>query len=93
MGLVGKAGLVKRPKQPVSRAIARENAARAIGSMRGGRQAYDHDPGLGVAKTVNGFAPVGLAGVRPLLFLRHMQAILSQPWARFTVSDFGVKVS
>jgi len=43
-GLIGETEVVKRPKQPVARAITGEDSSRAIATMSRGRQADNQDP-------------------------------------------------
>ena len=73
-GNAGKAVRVHGAHQEVAgaeRTVAGEDAARAVGAVRGGREAEDEHPRLRVAKAGHRTAPVGLVPVgRALLAWR-----------------------
>src|SRR5262245_46921054 len=62
-GLVGKAGLMERPIQPVTRPVAREDPSRPIGAMRGRREPDEHQAGRRVAEACDRLPPVFLIRV------------------------------
>ena len=60
-GLIGEAGGVERCHQEVAgaaRAVAREDAARSVGAVRGGRESDEDDARTRIAEARNGPAPV-----------------------------------
>src|SRR5882724_6825170 len=77
-GLVRKSRLMQGLVKKIAGAIAGENAACAIRSMRGGSQPKDEQLGVGIAEAGHASAPIGpLAESAPLL-LRHLFAVFHQ---------------
>ena len=87
--LVGEAGAVHRPEQPVARAIAGEHAPGPVAAVGRRREADDEDLRGRVAEARHRAAPVVLVGVgRPLLG-RHLLPPGHQPRAGPARHDLG----
>ena len=79
--LIGEAGSVQTPKQPVARSVAGEHPPRAVRSM-GGRCEADHQhPGVRVTETGDGSPPVLLVDERCAPFLGDPMSPLHEPGA------------
>ncbi len=70
--LIGEAGAVERPKQPVAAPVAGEEASGAVAAMRRWRQSDNKQLRLWVAKARDGPAPVGFCLEAADFLLRHM---------------------
>src|SRR6185295_17657040 len=70
--LIGEAGAVEAGKEEVAGTVAGENATGAVPAMGGGGQADDQQPGLGVAETREGPAPVILVLIGTAFFAGHL---------------------
>ena len=79
LGLVGETGAVKHAVQEISGTIAGEDAAGAVGAVRGGRETNDQEPGPAGAEGRNRFTPVLLIAVGAALYLGHMAAVVDEP--------------
>ena len=69
-GEIGEACSMKRRHEEVAGAagaVAGEHAARAVGAVRGGREAEQQEPRGRIAEAGHGTAPVDLIAVRALL--------------------------
>ena len=65
IGLVGKAGGMKRAVKPIAAAVASEHPAGAIAAMRRRRQADDQKLRVGIAKAGQGAAQNSLTIITP----------------------------
>ena len=73
--------------QPITAAVAREGASRAVGAMRCRGQSDDQEPGERVAEAGNGFAPIGFASESAHLLFCHLLAVRHEPGAAAAVAD------
>lgn len=83
--LIRKACVVKRPKEPISGAVTRENSARAVGAVSGWGQANDHEAALWISEAGDRLSPVFFICVGFALFPRDFEAVAAQSRAGFTV--------
>ena len=91
--LVGEAGPVERPEQPVARAVAREDPPRAVSPM-GRRRKPDHEhSGLGIAEARERLAPVLLGRERRPLDARHLLTPGDQPRAAPAGDDLPLELA
>jgi hypothetical protein len=79
-GRVRKARAVERAEEEVSRTVAGEEAAGAVGSVGGWSQAEDDHPGFRVSEPRDRTAPVFLAGVSSLFVAGDLFAPLDEAW-------------
>jgi hypothetical protein len=79
-GLAGEAGAVQGREEEVAGAVAREDAARAVAAVRGGREADDEEPRARIAEPRQGPAPVLLVLEPPDLDAGDLEA--PRPQAR-----------
>ncbi len=86
-GLGGKAKLVQDGKHEISRAIAGEVAAGAIGSVGSGCKAEDEDTGAWVAETGNGACPVLVIAVGGATHLTNTSTVTAQARAERAGGD------
>ena len=87
---VGEAGAVQRGHQEVARAadaVAGEDAAGAVGAVRGRRQADDQQPRARIAEARHRPRPVDVVAKRATLFATDPLAVLTQPRAAFAGDD------
>ena len=68
-------------------AVSREDAARAIGAVRGGREADDQQARLWIAETGHGPSPVRLVPKGAPFVAPDLRAVLAQPCAACTRDD------
>ena len=87
--LVGEAGAVQRGEQEVARAVAGEDAAGAVGAVRGRRQAEDQHARRRVAEAGDRAAPVVPVAERRALLARDELAPLDEPRAGAAGRDLG----
>lgn len=90
-GLIGEAGFVQGAVQGITRAIAGEHSAGAIGPMRARRKAHNEERGGQVAKAGYWLAPIIPIAVGPSLFSRHLLAPFHQTRASTTCNNLGVQ--
>ena len=81
LGLVGVAGAVQRPVQPVPGAVAGEHPAGAVGPVGRGRQADHQQAGVGVAEPGHAAGPVLVVAVGGPLLSPDPLPPLHQPGA------------
>jgi hypothetical protein len=87
--LVREAGTVERTVEPVTRAIAREHAARAIATMGCRRETDDEQPCARVAKPADRLCPIALAGEAFRDVLRGRLTTLHESLAPAARGDVG----
>ncbi len=85
--LVGQAGAVQRPVEPVARAIAGEHPPRAVRAVRRGCQAEQQDPRAAIAEPGDRLAPVDLVAEGAPALASDLAAVIDQPWAAPTGDD------
>jgi hypothetical protein len=78
---------MERAHQEIARAVTREDAARAIGTMGRGGESYNQESGVWVPEARDGATPVDVVAVGELLVLRDAAAVLPQAWAAFARHD------
>ncbi len=84
---VGKAGTMQRRHEEVAGAadaVAGEDAPRAIGAVRRGRQPDEQHPRIRIAKAGHRPAPIGLCPVGALLLMCDRPAVRAQARTAFT---------
>src|SRR4029077_19892428 len=88
--LVGEAGAPQRGEQEVARAVAREYPPRAVGPMRGGRQAQQKDARAGVAEPGHRATPVALGRERCAAPASDLLTPSDQPRTAPAADELGV---
>ena len=78
--------------EKVTRTIAGERAARAIGAMCSGRKAQDQQPCFGIAKAGYGPGPIIPVKVSTTLYASDFLAVFNEPGAAGTGSDLMVEI-
>ena len=73
--------------QPITTAVAREGASRAVGAMRCRGQSDDQEPGERVTEAGNGFAPIGFVSESAHFLFCHLLAVRHEPGAAGAVND------
>ena len=91
MRLVRIAATKQRAKQPVPRAIAGEDPAGSVTTVRRGGQADDQDPCLGISEAGHRTAPVLLIGKGSALLPGDCLSPLDEPRTRPAVDDDAVQ--
>jgi hypothetical protein len=84
-------GLEKRAIQKIAGAVAREHAAGAIASVRGGCESDDQQTGARVAKTRDRKAPVNPIAISASPDEGDLLAIFAKARATLTGDDFGLE--
>ena len=92
VGLGSKPRAVERVVEEVSRAVAGEHAAGAVGSVGARREADDEQARRGVAERRDGLAPVVPAAVRAALYRGNPAAVGDQAGAALAGDDVGLKL-
>ena len=91
-GLICEAAAIERGKQEVAGAVSGEDAAGAIASVSGGREAQDEKLGAWIAEAGDRLAPVLGGGEGAALFAGDLLAIGDQARALAAGDDFGVQL-
>ncbi len=80
-GLAGQAEFVENGVHEVTRAVASEGTAGAVGSVGPWGEAENENAGVGISEAGNGFGPVLLIAVRLAGVLADATAVVDQPGA------------
>ena len=91
MRLIGEAREVKLFEQEIPGAVPREHSPRAVGAMRGGREADQNKIGFGIAKRRYGTPPIGPVAIRAALGARDLLAIVHQARALAAIRDLTLQ--
>ena len=86
--LAGPTGPPQRPVKPAAGFIPREHSSCAVGPVRSRGQAHHNDPGIRISPPRHGSAPISLAPISGLSFLRHPFPPPHQPRATPAGDEF-----
>ena len=73
--------------EEVTRAVTREDAPGAVGTMRRRRESYEQEPCVRISKAGDGTSPIGVVAMGAFLVARNPVTVLSKPRAAFARHD------
>ena len=88
--LVGEAGLLQRPKEPIAATISSEHSPGSICAMGCGRQSDDEQACPRVAEIGHWPSPIVPVLKGAAFFDGDATTVGAQPWAQFTVNNLSV---